>query len=270
MKYGMIAIDLDGTLLRNDKTISDRNLQVLRKANECGLHAVITTGRAWPGAKRFAAQLGLDNPVITSNGAMIVNPVTEEPIRNTILCPKDACTILDMGRKRLTSQIIWSNNILYGLPVDERLHDYGRRYGCMTPMPAPDREVLLRQGISKILWYDERETVNGWKQEVLATEFESVTVCTSEPCFLEFFNKKVSKAKAIETVGAMFGLTLSQIAAVGDAGNDIPMLRAAGLGVAMGNADEEVLAIADAVTGDNEHDGVADLVERLLMDESSI
>ncbi len=257
MTYRMAAIDLDGTLLTDAKTISEGNLRALKEAAEAGVIVCISTGRAWPGAREFARQAGVIHPVITSNGAMIMDPVKEEIFFERDLGSEEALTIIREGEARDTSQIIWSKNRLYGLPLNERLADYEQRFGRIKASAVPDLEKLAAEGIQKVLWYDDRDTIAEWAGDNPMLGRESVTVCTSDPHFLEFFSSTVSKAEAIGKVAGMYGISLEEIMAFGDAGNDLPMLAAAGLGVAMGNATEQVKAAAGFVTKSNEEDGVA-------------
>lgn len=269
MAYRMVAIDLDGTLLTDDKRVSEGNLAELRRVIAQGVHVIISTGRAWPGAKPFVRMLGLTLPVITSNGAMIVDSGSEEIMFKKDLSPEAAKIILEGGRARMTSQIIWSANRLYGLPLDERLADYGKRFGLMEPKPMPPIETLFDIGVSKILWYDAPEHIAAWvseaQQGILFDKMpENVTICKSLPVYAEFFRGDVSKAKALEAVASMFGVPMEETIAIGDADNDLPMLTAAGTGVVMGNAEESVKAAADFVTRDNEHDGVAYALSQLI------
>ncbi|MBR4813260.1 MAG: HAD family phosphatase [Lachnospiraceae bacterium] len=269
MSIRMLAVDLDGTLLTDDKRISDTNREALTRITAEGVRVILSTGRAWPGAKGFAAELGLGLPVITSNGAMIVDSATEEILYQRDMETEAAFFVIEEGVRRGTSQIIWSRNRLYGLPVNERLQDYGRRFGRMTPQPAP-LAMLEEDGISKVLWYDTEENIAQWEKELAPREdrsterFPNTKVVTSTPTFLEFFHRGVSKATAIATVAAMYGIAKEEIAAIGDADNDLPMLAEAGLAIAMGNGTERVKAAADRITLDNEHDGVAYAVEHFL------
>ncbi len=264
MKYRMIAVDLDGTLLTDDKRISRGNSEALRRANDAGIHIVISTGRAWPGVREFAGQLGISAPVITSNGAMIIDANSGEILLKRDLEEEDARVIAAEGRKRLTSQIVWSNKRLFGLPVDERLADYSRRFGKIPAKPLPPLSDVLRDGISKFLWYDEPERIDRFQREMRELLPPSVTVCKSLPEFLEFFHGEVSKARGLARVAEYFGVSMDEVIAVGDADNDLPMLTEAGLAVAMGNATESVKSVADFVTETNENDGVAHVIARFL------
>ena len=263
MAYRMFAVDLDGTLLTGDKRISEANKKALKQATESGIHVVLSTGRAWPGARAFAEELGIRVPVITSNGAMIIDGATGEIMYKKDMEPEAAREIIEDGVRIGTSQIIWAENQLYGLPIDERLIDYGQRFGKMDPLPLPPVESLFEVGISKVLWYDTVERSEQLWGEL--KQYRDTVVVRSDPHFLEFFNIGVSKAKAIVAVADILGVKREEIAAIGDADNDLPMLETAGLGIAMGNANERVKAAADRITTDNEHDGVAYAVHHFLM-----
>ena len=127
-----------------------------------------------------------------------------------------------------------------------------------------DEEALLDQGITKILWYDEVENVNQWQVELDEVEFGSVTYCTSQPIFLEFFNKMVSKAIAMEKIGEIYGIRREEMIAAGDGYNDLAMIEYAGLGVAMDNAVDDVKAAAQYITASNEEDGIAKVIEEFI------
>lgn len=261
--YKMIAIDLDGTLLTDNKTISLTNMRALLDAMKAGVRICISTGRAWPGARQFVRQIGPDTPVITSNGAMIVNPVNEDIIFEQTLNKSVAAHIYELGNDIGVSQIVWSRNILYGNRIDHYLCDYGQRFGKMEPRQITDFSRINEDGILKILWYDTPEKIEEYRK-YLNLDSEDVTVCTSNAEFLEFFSPKVSKAEGLSIISSMYKITPTEVIAVGDGSNDIEMLKWAGLGVAMGNASEYVKSQADLVTDTNENDGVAKMILQVL------
>lgn len=263
--YKLLAADLDGTLLTNDKNIGERTLTSLRKAIEGGMIFAIATGRAWPGVRRYAVQIPVNGPVITIDGSMIVDPVSEKILYSQPLEYEDAVRLLNMGVERSVTQVIWCRNRLYGTILNDRMEDYSKRFaGGMEVLKAEYFEQLAKDGISKVLWYDTPDNVTGWVEQLRAASFESLTACTSEPYFVEIFNAKVSKAKALEQISSMYNIQPDEMIAVGDGGNDVPMLHYAGLGIAMGNASDTVKKEADAVTSDNSHDAIADVLSEYV------
>lgn len=265
MKYKFFAIDLDGTLLKDDKTISARSLSAVSAAVSKGVRVCISTGRAWPGAKEAAALIRPNAPVITSNGAEIVDSLTGEILYECLLDSDEARRIYAHGQELDISQIVWCRDRLYGSRIDDYLLDYGRRFGKMMPVPVEDFDALNEEGILKILWYSTPEVISRAEERFgHGSYYVNTNVCTSMPVFLEHFSCEVSKAKAIEKVAGMYGIGREEIVAFGDGANDLPMLEYAALSVAMGNASDFVKSKAMRVAEDNEHDGVAKMIEALL------
>lgn len=264
-KRKLIAIDLDGTLLTNDKRISSGNRAALRKAMDAGVFVCIATGRAWPGAKAFVSEIKPNCPVITSNGALIVDPETEEILFERCLSKKDAETVFALGEKLGFTQIVWCGNRLYASRINELSDDYSRRFGKIPAVKIGSLADLDGRDILKILWYIPGGKAAANLRNVPSERLENVTIVTSDPDFLEFFSSSVSKAEAVRLIAARCGVSPCEAAAVGDACNDIPMLQATGFGIAMENATDEVKKAAAAVTGDNESDGVARAIEEYVL-----
>lgn len=260
MSYKLIAADMDGTLLNNAGEITPLTACAVNRAIDAGVLFCVSTGRPIQGVDKFKSVLNLRAPAITYNGAMIVDTVTHEILFEQGLEREDAKKILELGDKLKTTMCIWSGNQLYGNVLDERIHDYKKLSG-VEPVLAEDYDVLLEQGITKILWYDERELIEKYQKDMADIDFASVTYCTSKPVFLEFFNSKVSKARAMEWIGEKFGIKRSEMIAVGDGLNDLPMIEYAGLGVAMENAAQAVKDSAQYITLSNENDGIAKMIE---------
>lgn len=260
----MLAIDMDGTLLTDDKRVSAGNAEAIRFATERGIRVGVSTGRAWPGAREFACALGIDTPVITSNGSMIVDPTNEEVLFDLGLTDAQAKEIYACGLEiPSVTQIVWSKNKCYASRINEMSADYGTRFGRMEPTKVPSIEALCERGVSKILWYFSDNGAEVYADEMRERFGKQVTVETSTPFFLEFFHQNVSKAEAVKNVAARYGIAMENVLAIGDAGNDISMLKTAGIGVAMANASDAAKAAADYVTKeDNNHDGVAEAIYR--------
>lgn len=266
-EYKMIAIDLDGTLLKKDKTISLANMRALLDAMKAGVRICISTGRAWPGAKAFVRQIGCNAPVITSNGAMLIDSSDESIMYECTLAPEVARTVYDIGNELDMTQIVWSKNVLYCNKLNAKSNDYGQRFGKMEPQKVTDFDRINAEGILKILWFDEPGRISEVQKDLGTRITGDVNICTSNIDLLEFFSSKVSKAAGLDRISSMYGIDSGEVIALGDGHNDIEMLHWAGLGVAMGNATDSVKAEADIVTDTNEEDGVAKIIRKYILEE---
>ena len=229
MIYKFAAADMDGTLLNDKNEITPYTIEIIRQAAAQGLIFSICTGRPIQGVERYQKQLGIQGPVITYNGAMILDSADGRVLYRQELKADDARLILEAGLNYDTTMCIWSDNRLYGNKLNNRI-----------------------QQIEKEL----RKT----------THFHNVTFCTSKPFYLEFFSSKVSKAAAIDCIGKLYDFTPAETIAIGDGFNDLSMIRYAALGVAMANAPDGVKESADYITArTNNEDGVAEVLEKFVL-----
>lgn len=243
-KYRLLALDLDGTTLNDRSEISAANEEWIRKASEAGVTVCISTGRGFQGALPFAEQLKLDTPMITVNGGEIWTRPHELHRRTTL----EADKVMKLHRVAERYPDVWywgyTTHSLYNKEqwtADTYAHEW-LKFGYYTE----DKEAL-----SSILG------------EISAVE--GLELSNSSPYNIEVNPKDVSKAMAIAEVCRMIGCSMSEAVAVGDSLNDLAAIRAVGLGVAMGNAQEEVKEAADVVTASNLEDGVAQVIENYVL-----
>ena len=155
-----------------------------------------------------------------------------------------------------------SDTIRYATSVDwAKMNDYKKISG-VEPVLIKEFDRFSDQNITKILWYDEPGNLRKWTEDFGKEEFSQVTCCISQPVFLEFFHSQVSKAAAMQKIGERYGISREEMIAVGDGPNDIEMLEYAGLGIAMGNAAEEVKRHAGSVTASNDDEGVLQVIRK--------
>ena len=265
----LLAVDLDGTALDDDKKLSPETLDAFGKLMENGIYLCISSGRCWPGISKYAQQVRPNAPVISCNGALLLSP-SGEVLQKTVLDEEDALRILSLAEERDTSVVIWLGNTLYANRLNDRTLDYGRRYGGgIVPVIGVDHERMAREGIQKILWYDTVEKARVWSGECRDWPLKNVNIFTSEPGFIEFFSKDVSKGSMLMTVCDRLNVPGDSCCAVGDGENDIPMLQAAAFSAAMGNAADEVKRFADMVLLSNNENGVAKLIWDILYDKAN-
>ena len=266
MIYKFAAADMDGTLLNDKNEITPYTIETIRQAAAQGLIFSICTGRPIQGVERYQKQLGIQGPVITYNGAMILDSADGHVLYKQELKADDARLILEAGLNYDTTMCIWSDNKLYGNKLNDRIQEYSQATK-VAPLLMPSIGELLTQGITKILWYDEVSQIQQIEKELRsAAHFQNVTFCTSKPFYLEFFNSKVSKAAAIDRIGELYGFSPAETIAIGDGFNDLPMIRYAALGAAMSNAPDGVKQYADYITArTNNEDGVAEVLEKFVL-----
>lgn len=295
MKYKLIATDMDGTLLDDDKKVSERTLKAIEKAKAEGILFSICTGRNITGIKNYMELLKPTGPVICNNGALIKSSDGSKILYKKLMEPEDARAVYELGCELKTTLIIWSGDQFYTNELNDRSYGY-EKYSNLKPVLMPDFDKLLEEGITKILFSDEPARIDEIVKLVesrrnmdlnrrqtgfyhaatdankrIADENVGInekwlgytTTCKSLPFFLEFFNSGVSKGKAIEFIAEYCGISTTEIVGFGDGMNDMPLIRTAGFGVAMGNAFPEVKAAADYVTSTNNEDGVAKVIEQL-------
>ncbi len=263
MQYKLVAVDIDGTLLNSQGIITEKTQQAIQRIIEKGVIFTICTGRPIQGVERFNRLLNLDEPFITYNGAMIVMGKSRKILYEQGLTAEDARNVLAWAKKLKTTYVIWSNNQLYANELNEKVHDY-KKLSTVEPLLAEDEEALIRNGITKILWYDDADKIEGYQNTLEGQLGDGVSYYTSKPTFLEFVDKRVSKAMAMEKLGEHFGIKAEEMMAIGDGFNDLPMIEYAGMGVAMSNAPEAIKEKADYVTLSNDEDGIAHVLDQFI------
>ncbi|NLM74091.1 MAG: HAD family phosphatase [Clostridiaceae bacterium] len=264
MAYKLMAVDIDGTLVNDNRELTEKTKTAIQKAVANGLIFTIATGRPISGVEHLIKELDIDLPFITYNGAMVVKGKSREIIYDRKLSAEDARIIIDLGIKSDASVMVWKNNQLYVTRMDMRVDSY-KAIGRCEPVLIENIDETVEGGVSKVLWYHDTEAINTLKHTVGQYLSENVNYYTSMPWFLEFNDKSASKAIAIESLCQYYGIDKSETIAVGDGYNDLSMIEYAGLGVAMGNAPDEIKKRADYVTLTNNEDGVAHVIYKFIL-----
>lgn len=243
--YRMLALDMDGTLLNEEKEISEENRKWLAEAARAGVTVLFSTGRGRQSALPYAEQLGLTSPMVLVNGSEVWK--TPDELHKRILMPLD--WIRTMRRMALDHDVWYWAYAVEGVVNREN-------------WPASE-EAEDAMGWLKFGFYSENQTKLPAIRKKLE-EWGTLEITNSHPSNLELNPKGISKASGLREVCALLGIGMEAVIAVGDSVNDVAMIREAGLGVAMGNAQDEVKALADAVTSSNEEDGVARVVREYI------
>lgn len=272
MAYKLLAVDIDGTLLDSEGQLRRETEEAIKQGLKNGMIFVISTGRPVQGVQAFIDRFGADLPVIAYNGAMAVLGKSGEILYKCTMNPQDAAEIINLGNKYDTCVLVWADNKLFTNKLNEKAYKYSKISG-VPPVLMESAEDLAAQGIMKILWYDAVETIGKYEKELDEyfkrkghhSIMDNINYHTSQPYFLEFVDKRASKAMAMEKLGEYYGIDKTEMIAVGDGFNDLSMIKYAGLGVAMGNAHADIKGKADYVTLTNDENGVAHVIYKFIL-----
>ncbi len=245
--YRLVATDLDGTLLGPHKEISAENFAAVRGLQRRGARVVLASGRRHQNSVRFYRQVGLDGLLISCAGALVKDPDTAETIREELLDPTDAARLVAEGQHKGFTVVYYHRDHLY---VSERNHWtelYESRVNERAELYPGKLDDLRGEAAQKIVWYGEPATLTASRPQVTEEYRASVTVIATDPENLEFAAQAANKADAVAAVAAFYKVEQAATLTFGDGENDAPMLRWAGLGVAVDGANEIAKAAADLV-----------------------
>ena len=266
----LVATDMDGTFITYAAKIPDRNRAAAKICDDCGVHFVIASGRSYRSLAEYIGVEGKNGYIIAHNGARIATAGAEKEIMRTPLTMDDAKFLLDLGDRLSVCACVWADEVLYISGRTRNGELYASAAFAETVYFDAKEPFFLkstgnnRSNIDKIYWtaYDDGR---GWKSEEGAKLIPDTVSCfTSGGGCMEFVDREVSKGNALKTLCGIIGVDISKTVAFGDSENDIALLEAAGLGVAVENADERVKAVAGYVTGTNNDCGVAEAIEKLF------
>jgi len=266
--YRLIATDLDGTLLTPDGTISAATREALTAAQELGVALVIATGRNYPMMRYFCHDLRLSAPQISCNGAVVVAPATGDLLHVSTVPPAFVGPVLRFLEEQGVPAAFFS---LLELWIS---HDNPYAELLIPRELDPPRTVdslysLTDTPCAKLVAMDPPEVIERLRPLAEARFGADLYVTQTSRNLLEFHHPQVSKGHALAQIARDLGVSPHEVIAFGDSHNDLEMLRFAGLGVAMGNASDEVKAVADLVTLPNDQDGIARVVSQYILSSRS-
>ena len=260
----LVAIDLDGTLLDNDRKISPRAKEAIRNVRKRGVEVTLATGRMFYSALPYAQELGLSLPLITYQGALVKVSGTGEVLFERCVEADLARQVVEIARGYgLTVNFYYDDYVLVD-KLNSQTEAYSRMFNARFKEVGDLREFSHLSPIKLlIIDYDEKN-LNKLEKECHGIFGEALHITKSMPEFLEFLHPEATKAAGVDAVAGSMGISSREVMAVGDSWNDMEMLEYAGLAVVMGNAREEIKAKADFVTHSNEDNGVAEALEKVF------
>lgn len=270
MNYKLIATDMDGTLLTDEHKISKGNRDAIIEVQKKGVKFILASGRPSFSMIDAAKELEMDKLggyILSFNGGELIDCSTNEVIFSVGLDENNLREIYDFSIKVNLPMVIYHNDTLYGT----ELTDYVQDEVDMTGMKFEKFEnidSLIKKGINS----STKSMIIGASDEIAKAEIEmkklhgdNYFIAISKPTFLEIANKKVNKGKTLLKLGEILGISSEEMIAVGDGGNDLPLLEVVGMPVAVENAILSLKEIAKFESSHHMNDALKTVIEHFFM-----
>jgi 5-amino-6-(5-phospho-D-ribitylamino)uracil phosphatase len=275
-RYRLLAIDIDGTLVNSRDELTPATREALDRAGRSGIQVVLATGRRYSRTLPLVAPLKIDVPLITAGGALVKDPADHRTLFRAEFPPGLLRDVVGLVDRSGYDPVLLTDTYLQGFDFylarpdarNAQLGEYlamnphdGRVWPDLLSSPPAEAFQCCAMGVKEQM----RDLERRLHETLPGRLFTHVVRPPRYHGFItEIFPAGVSKWSGVMHLAEQWGIAEQEICAVGDDVNDIPMIRAAGLGVAMGNALPEVKAAADRVAPTHDEDGLAQVVEWLL------
>lgn len=276
MPIKLLALDIDGTLLTPHGEITPRNSAAINMARQSGVQIVLVTGRRFNSARELAQRLNMDAPLISHNGALTKNVETLETLDYHPLGIEIARAIIGFGRERGADMICCDDPdglgkmVIEGVSEENKsLHRYLDKYRDSVSVVSDLLEYVDHSPI-QIMFSGRCDPMDDFAARLKDAMGERIQLFktryrSADLTILDALSVTASKGASLATIARKHGVAREEIMAIGDNHNDLTMLRYAGLGVVMANAEDELKGMGFELTSSNEEDGVAEAIERRIL-----
>jgi Cof subfamily protein (haloacid dehalogenase superfamily) len=274
LKYELLAIDMDGTLLNDSKLIGEKNITNIKKVIDKGIKFVIASGRVPAALKYYEYTISRNQPVICCNGAIILDH-NKNIISEKLLNKDSVLKIVDVLRQEKdTYYHFYVGNILYCEQFQsaaKRFYEFNRgvekKYRMEIRIIADTKEYVQSSGnsVDKIVVMDsDNNYLRNLRKKIEC--IEGIEVTSSGVCNFEINCKGVNKGEALGSLASYYDIPIEKCIAVGNDENDISMIKKAGLGIAVSNASNKIKSEANYITiMDNNNDAIAEVIDKFIL-----
>ncbi len=271
----LVISDLDGTLLSDLNHVSAENRRAVDDLAEAGILFTIATGRMEPMMMEYVRQLSVNEPIISFNGALVREPASNTVVYHKTMQPEAASAMFAYCFSHKLDFLTYTDRVAYYQPYSERVeafYDYNRlaNRGGSTPVRLLPAETLvdengqLKQEVLKIFVQSHDPDVLSEIAKI-AARYPQLDCVSSMENSLDIMAANVSKGEGLRKLAEHYNLSMSQIAAFGDHDNDVPMLKEAGLSIAMSNGTDLCKSAAEHIAPNNNLDGFARMVRQFIL-----
>lgn len=262
----LAAIDMDGTLLSSERSISEVNRRAIRLASEKGIKVVLCSGRVVDNLLMYAEDLGIegdDDYVVGYNGAGALRIKDREYVYSNCLTGHEAKKISEICDRVDANYTIYT----FHKSMTPRENPHSTLESSLNNVPlyiSHPRELHDEDVVTKVLVLDDEDILDSYEGVLLDALSEDFHIVRTMPMYLEILKKNVSKFSGTMAIAELHGIKREEVLAIGDASNDLEIIRGAGIGIAMGNAEKSIREEAAFVTLNNDENGVAYALNRFL------
>lgn len=268
MQPKLVALDVDGTLVGHSLTISPGVRAAIARMQDAGITGSLITGRMYRAVLPFVRELGFEAPIVCYQGAAVIDPTTDEVLYHVALENDVVRDIIALAEREHAHLQLYRNDEYY-CETRNRFSEFYASLAMHEPIIVPSlRETFAYSEATKAVIVADPSDAERFVAEMHEHLGARAYVTRSLPQFVEILSPKADKGVALRMVAARLGIEMSDVIAVGDSWNDVPLLQAAGFGIAMGSGPPELKAVAHAVVADVEHDGVAKAIDDYVLAES--
>jgi len=264
MTLRLLISDIDGTLVRQDKTLSDGVVAAVKRARDGGLAVSLISARPPSGMMWIAERLRLDQPLGAFNGATIFQP-DGTIVSAEHLDPEVAARTLELLDQPGVTPWLFADGVWYAQTLENDNVPRERLAANVEPVIRSDFTDLIERGDKIVGVSDDHDALAELETKVAAELSGSATVVRSQPYYLDVTALHGNKGAGVTALAAAYEVPLDQVAVLGDQNNDLAMFKVAAYSVAMGQAPDNVRAAASDVAASNEDDGVADAIDRFIL-----
>ena len=274
MSYKLFVADMDGTLLNDNKELSDKDIQSIKKLQALGIKFSVATGRHDSMIKSYLKHLDLNVPVISCNGAIVREPFSDQVFLSEALPKEQSIDVIDICKERNANFHIYGHESIFGEKFNHKMLYY---HNLNKTLPSDEQTKLVIVPDSKDIVLNESEPlykfliISDRNKDLLdiidrIAEIDGLTVCQSMPMLCDVMKEGITKAYALQKLSESLGIKRNEIVAIGDQYNDIDLIEYAGLGIAVANAEDALKEKADIVTiANNNEDAVSEAIESFLL-----